>query len=759
MDLNKKNTSIKRIIISCLAVSICSVANAADTTKIYELSEVTMLSDSIKIQPLTSFKTREIVVSAKRWQQQKSDISFPITTFSIEEMLFDNPQTAADLLGATNKVFIQKSQQGGGSPMIRGFATNRLLYTVDGVRMNTAIFRAGNVQNVISLDPFSIENTEVIFGAAPVLYGSDGIGGVMAFQTLSPTFSNTDEVLIKGKSAVRFSSANQEKTGHFDVNLGWEKFASLTSISYNNFGDLQMGNNGPEEYLRNRYVMRIDNKDVAVTNPSPLIQTPSGYNQFYIMQKIKWQINENVDYFTDAHISETSDYSRYDRLIRERSGNPRHGDWYYGPQKWNMYALGFNVNKEWLLFDNAKSVFAMQQFEESRNDRDFNNNVLHSRTEKVDVFSINLDFSKILNDKTNLYYGIEYINNDVKSTGIDTNILEKTSIPAASRYPQADWIYNAIYMSADYKLSDIVKLEGGIRYNYYWLDAQFDTTFYHFPFTEAHINNGALTGNIGLILKPSSDWLLQTNFSTAFRSPNVDDMGKVFDSRAGSVTVPNPDLKAEYAYNGNIGITKLFGNYAKINLNTYYTYLDNAMVIRKFQLNGLDSIMYDGNLSQVEAVQNAANAYVYGIDADIEINFLSSFKFSIYGNYQIGKEELDNGDRSPLRHAPPFFGKASLGYYNSNLRMNLFVCYASEVSHNNMPEEEKGKPEIYAIDDDGKPYCPSWLTLNFKAEYKLNNNFSIVAGLENILDVRYRPYSSGIVSAGRNFVISLTNRF
>ena len=70
--------------------------------------------------------------------------------------------------------------------MIRGFATNRLFYSVDGVRMNTAIFRSGNIQNIISLDAFSIQHAEIIAGAAPVVYGSDGIGGVMMFQTLQP---------------------------------------------------------------------------------------------------------------------------------------------------------------------------------------------------------------------------------------------------------------------------------------------------------------------------------------------------------------------------------------------------------------------------------------------------------------------------------------------------------------------------------------------------------------------------------------------
>jgi hemoglobin/transferrin/lactoferrin receptor protein len=81
-------------------------------------------------------------------------VPFRIEGIDKKEIALHNPQTAADMLANTGAVFIQKSQQGGGSPMIRGFSTNRLIYAVDGVRMNTAIFRGGNIQNVISLDPF-----------------------------------------------------------------------------------------------------------------------------------------------------------------------------------------------------------------------------------------------------------------------------------------------------------------------------------------------------------------------------------------------------------------------------------------------------------------------------------------------------------------------------------------------------------------------------------------------------------------------------
>jgi len=67
------------------------------------------------------------------------------------------------------------------------------------------------------------------------------------------------------------------------------------------------------------------------------------------------------------------------------------------------------------------------------------------------------------------------------------------------------------------------------------------------------------------------------------------------------------------------------------------------------------------------------------------------------------------------------------------------------VAYEDLAEEERGKTEIYAIDSNGNPYSPSWYSLNLKSMYKLTENFTLTAGLENITDQRYRPYSSHIV--------------
>ena len=134
----------------------------------------------------------EVVLSVAKFEMRKKDIPQKIVSLTNDDIIFSNPQTSADLLKSSGQVYVQKSQLGGGSPLIRGFSTNRLLIAVDGTRFNTAIFREGNVQNVISIDPFSIEHTEIILGPGSVVYGSDAIGGVMNFYTKKPKFSFVD---------------------------------------------------------------------------------------------------------------------------------------------------------------------------------------------------------------------------------------------------------------------------------------------------------------------------------------------------------------------------------------------------------------------------------------------------------------------------------------------------------------------------------------------------------------------------------------
>jgi hemoglobin/transferrin/lactoferrin receptor protein len=707
----------------------------------------------------TVFTLNEVVISANKWSQLSSDVPLKVTSLSPKEIAFRNPQTAADLLGSSGDVFIQKSQQGGGSPMIRGFATNRLLYTVDGIRMNTAIFRGGNIQNVISLDPFAMESVEVLFGPNSTVYGSDAIGGVMGFQTLSPKLSTTDDPYVTGKASMRYSSANNENTGHFDINVGWKKWAVLTSVSVNKFDHLRQGSNGPDDYVKPYYVDRIDSMDVVIEQDDPLLQIPSGYEQMNLMQKVRFSPNEHWDFEYAFHYSETSSYGRYDRHNRVKNGAPRYGEWNYGPQKWMMNLFSVSHLKKTLFYDQMSIRLAQQSFEESRISRDFNSAMREIREEGVIAYSANVDFSKALGSRNNLFYGAEYVINDVNSNGLNQNINTNTMSPGPARYPQAAWQTFGVYVNDEHKITEDITLQAGVRYTHYLLDATFDTSFYPFPFTEAKTNDGALTGGLGLVYKLNDKTVFRMNASTAFRSPNVDDIGKVFDSEPGTVVIPNPGLSAEYAYNGDIGVTKIFGDVLKLDLTGYYTILQNAMVRRDFTLNGMDSINYDGQLSQVQALQNAAAANVYGIQVGLEVNFTKGFLLTSRFNYQQGEEEMNDGSVSPSRHAAPWFGITRLSYTHKGLRLELYTQYQGERTHENLSVSERDKNEIYALDENGNAYSPSWYTLNFKMRYQFTDHLSVGGGVENITDQRYRPYSSGLSGAGRNFILSVTANF
>ena len=700
----------------------------------------------------------EVVLSVSKFKQKKGKIPQKITSITSEDIMFSNPQTSADLLESSGNVYIQKSQLGGGSPIIRGFSTNRLLIAVDGIRFNTAIFRGGNVQSVISIDPFTVDHTEVILGPGSVVYGSDAIGGVMNFYTKKAKFSFKEGISFSGNTIARYATASEEKTGHIDFNVGLKEWAFLTSVSYTDFGDLKMGKYGPDDYLRPEYAGTINGEDVMVTNDDPRLQVPTAYDQINAMQKIRYMPSNNWDFNLGLFYTTTSDYPRYDRLIRERNGQLRSAVWDYTPQEWINGNLMI-TNKGTSFYDKSILTLSYQNFKEGRKDRNFGDDVLYETKEKVGAYTSALDFIKKFG-KSKLFYGLEYVYNKVNSNGKQTNINNGDTVLTASRYPEGStWQSMAAYFSLQSKLAENLSFQAGLRYNHILLFANFDTLFYDFPFTRAAINTGALTGSAGINWQASDILNWRVNFSTAFRAPNIDDVGKIFDSEPGSVVVPNPDLKPEYAYTGELGAILNFENVVRIDITGYITFLEDALVRRDFSINGQTEIMYQGELSTIQAIQNGGKAEIYGFEAGVEINFTKNLQFTSQYNYTGGYQLEEDGSRVAVRHVAPQFGNAHLIWEYKKLKLDAYANYNGQFDFEDLAPEEQNKAYLYALDENGNPYSPSWYTLNFGAQYKITKAFQINTTLENITNQRYRTYSSGITAAGLNFIAAVSYRF
>jgi len=706
----------------------------------------------------------EVIVSANRWEEDKIETPARIEDLKKKDIAFQNPQTAADALEATGYVFVQKSQMAGGSPSLRGFATNRVMLVVDGVRMNNAIFRSGNLQNVISVDANALENAEVLFGPGAVMYGSDAIGGVMDFHTLKPKFADsTGKTFFAGNVMGRYSSANTEKTGHIDFNLATKKWSFLTSVTYADYEDLRAGSVGNRYFLRPSYQRTINGKDSMFANTDSALQINSAFSQLNLMQKIHFKPNAQWQIDYNGHYSASSNSPRYDRLVLDANadGILDNAEWYYGPQLWMMHHMVLKNTSSTMFYDQIKVGAAYQNYQESRHDRRFNSKQLRNQFERVDALSLNLDLDKKLNEKLALFYGAEAVYNKVGSTAYRKHIVSLVETPSTTRYPNGStWEAYGAYASLKYKASPKLILHLGARYSYYKIKAEFDTTVFPLPFDAAQNSNGALNGSVGMVLNPVRSFQLYVNASTGFRAPNIDDMGKVFESQPGSVVVPNANLKPEYAYNAELGFVKTFGKYLKLDAAAYYTLLKNALARRNFSYNGSDSIVYDGQLSQVLAIQNITQAYVYGFQGGLEINFGYGIGLKSSISFQKGEEQSEDSlIYYPKPHVPPMFGATHITYKRKKIKLDLYAQYNKQMRFEDLPLVDRTDAASFAKTTNGLPFVPGWYTLNFKAAYFINSHLSVNVGVENIADQLYRTYSSGISAPGRNYIVALRSKF
>ncbi|MDC3407244.1 TonB-dependent receptor [Bacteroidia bacterium] len=692
-----------------------------------------------------------IVVSGGRNIRYKNDIALLSQRIDKKKIELFLPQTSADLLNVDNNIYIQKSQQGGGSPIIRGFATNRILLVVDGVRMNTAIFRSGNVQNVISIDPYTVESTDLIFGPSSQFYGSDAIGGVLNFTTINPEFSE-EGVTLKTKNNFRYSSANNENTYHTQFQLSGRKIASITSFTYSKFGDLRIGKKGNEVYGRPDYISTENQLDTIIPNSDESIQINSGYSQKNFLHKISFKPNSNLRINYNFHYSETSNIPRYDRLIeRDESNKLYHAEWYYGPQTWMMNNLALKYTKKHVLFDRIKSTIAHQKFVESRNTRAIYSSNLKQREEQVNAWSLNTDFIKHINTKTQINYGLEYVTNLIQSSGNQININSNLLQPITSRYPdQSTWKTGGIYFNVIQRWNNHAITEGGLRYNIVGMNGQFDTSLTSYPISNYNIINQAITGSISQLIKRrfgSISFIL----STAFRSPNIDDIGKTFDSNPGFVTIPNPNLKPEYAYHAEANLDYNIFKNVKVQNSIFYTYLDQSISLSNTTLNGQDSILYDNSFSQVQMLANEQFASVLG--NQITLKYTPNEFISLKTTYTFLASESSSGNT--IRHITPNFGGITLMLNYKKFDMSIYSIYNQRFNNSQFSNSEKNKTQFYLRDKFGLAYSPAWYTLNFKFGYYLTTKTKLNFGIENLTDKRYRPYSSRLTAPGRNIILAM----
>lgn len=748
------------------------------------------------------------VVVVGRTDAAEEELPFVIDRISAQQIASRNSQTAADVLGEHADVYIQKSQAGGGSPIIRGFEANKVLLVLDGIRLNNAIYRNGHLQNAITIDGSMLEQIEVIYGPGSLMYGSEALGGVVHFRSREPkvSFSYTEN-LTDTRAYTRFSSANLEKTLHFDFEYGAKEWASLTSFTYSDFGDLKSGSKRPSEYPdfgKRPYYITTNGVDQVVEIGNPNIQKGGGYSQIDFLQKVKYQPKESLFFVGNFQYSSSSNVPRYDNLqdTLSTAEDLKWAEWYYGPQNRLMASLKMKAFAPKWLYSKATVIAAFQFIEEDRLKRKFRRDRRIFNLEDVFVYSLTADFDKELDQagKNTISYGVDGNFNQVFSEAGDLNVeTGEVRRKEFTRYPSdhSTLLSYAGYLNYRWKgLDSMLVFNIGARYSFTELFAKYkesDRELIDWPteYTEGGISssNNALTYGAGLTFNTRDNWQLQLLASTAFRSPNIDDFAKL-RVRGGQVVLPNTELKPEHSKSVEATLGKTIGSPSssslKLSATGFYTILEDVIVRQAGFTPEGDSTLFipsEGEYFDVQQNFNAEDGFIYGGSANVLLKIGSNWRLSSSLSYTKGRVNFKNSvidTLVPMAHIPPVYGQTSLLFTKEKIRLEAVAKYnlkkpIEEYSVNDISySEQTGTIEIDKTGTSDNPELAiaytvgnetiyegtyGWATFNLYGSYAFNEKFSVDVAVENITDLHYRHFASGVSAPGRNFILTLRGKF
>ncbi len=731
----------------------------------------------------------EALVIGRR-NERADRMAYAVETVDAAALQLTQSMNTIDALQEHAGVYVQKSQLGGGSPILRGFEANRVLLVVDGVRMNNAIFRSGHLQNAIMVDEGALERMEVIYGPGSLSYGSDALGGVIHFRTRTPQVLPTLEPEISrwsGAAGVQFASAGQATNLQADLTYRGRRWASYTAFGYAHYGDLRAGNHRPNEYpdfgQRPAYAQRINGEDQVLVNDDPNVQVGTAYAQLDLLQKIHFEANDALMIDVNLQWSTSSDIPRYDRLTEYRNGQLRFAEWYYGPQTRLLTSVAVEALPESSWADAVRVIAGSQFWEEDRHDRRFGD--LWRETSLVDVWahSLTIDAEKLIRPGHQLSYGIDATHNEVASRAFQTQIeTGEVNEAVNARYPSEGSTMTSFgaYVQYRYQNSDSsLVAELGGRASNRRLKAVFGADD---PIEWPTIyldgiggTSSAFTWAAGLNWQPGA-WAMRAYVATGFRAPNVDDYAK-FRESDGFIQVPNPAIDAERTLTTEISIGRWLWPGFRLSATAFFTRLEDAIVRQNFTLpDGSTFFVSRGDTLLVQANVNASEARVWGLSGQLEWRLNQRWRLEGNIQYTRGRRpfQLDGGAEVevPLDHIPPLYGRLALSYRDGPWLFSVrsrfqgvkaledYAVTAIAGSGAELIFDRTGSSdnlEQTPVDARTGAYTGAygWLIVSTYARYRFGQHLNLRLGLENIFDRHYRPFASGVSAPGRNLQLGL----
>ena len=654
----------------------------------------------IQLRPISVQLNKSIVVTASKKELVSFETPDAVSVLTTQELKTGAPRSIAEALIGTTGVWMQKTNHGGGSPIVRGLTGNQTLLLIDGIRLNNATFRYGPNQYFNTLDVFSVDRVEVVRGKGSVLYGSDALGGVINVITGSPEYLS-GKARFGGRGKLKYMSRDMEKSGSGELSFRSENFAILGNVNYKDFGDIYAG--GSLGYER-----------------------PSGYDETGVNLKAKLRMSENWQVIAAYQYLIQNDVGRYDQVAQRG-----YQTYSYDPQIHRLaYAKGEHFSKN-PLFRKINVTVSTQLSDEVRKIQKENSTTFTRENDVVKTFGVTLENYSEINKNWEAVTGIEYYSDQVGSGKTETNTATGEMTEKRGLYPDNSEMGSLAAFSQHTLKLEKLRVHFGGRFNTFRIHSVDD------DFGKVTLNPSSLVGNFALqyFTSPRQQFIFSAH--TAFRAPNINDISTfgLFDY---GIEIPSTDLAPEKSFTVEGGYKRSVDRFS-LAVTVFNTRLNDQIDRVESTYNGSEYI--DGD--RVYKKANIARSNISGVEfesgfkLDPRLSFISNLTWT-YG------KNLENDE--PMRRIPPLNGKLALQYSKSKIFGEAEFLFASK-----QDRLSGGDIDDHRIPEGG---TPGWNILNFKAGYSWEK-ISVNAGLQNIFNQAYRIHGSGIDGVGRSLWITL----
>jgi outer membrane receptor protein involved in Fe transport len=680
----------------------------------------------------------ETVVTASRVEEEPFLAGQSVDVLSKRELQQRQPRTAPEALRESPGVFVQETNFGGGSPIVRGMVGPQVLLLIDGIRLNNAVFRTGPLQYFNLLDQYEIDRFEVVRGPGSILYGSDALGATINALTLVPKDRRgADAAGTDLRLAGRFGSAALDKTGHGFLDAGLSWFRANASATVKDFDNLEGGRGvGTQPHTSYRQV----NTSGKVT-----ARAPDGALK-------DW--SATLGY----HLSRMMDVGRAEQLASKQRYNIYQNDHDL------VYARGAggigSIDSDLVL------TVHYQRFLEDRATHQLDaarSHIQGSAYETITVNTAGVDAqstSHLLERRMRLVYGVEYHKDFVDSSGEKLDREANVRAEARPPYPEGSrFELGGMYLSAQGEIlppdRDFgLRLTAGYRFQHMGGAADAREGFSAVDYANrAHVFMAGVQGSY------KRHWMSAITWSQGFRAPNLDETVAIGDL-GDWYQVPNEGLGPErsdtFELVNRFGFWRLSGSLAG-----YVTLLSDFIRREPATLDGRDT--YNG----LPVIQNAngGEARVYGVEGQLKVRLWHGLSVAGSITSTQGVEILDREarekdpayrDARPLSKIPPLFGDARLRWdtrFNADVRFFAETYFLFAAMQDRLSDTDMQDVRI------PKGGTPGWVTWNVRSGLDLHDIAGIVLVVENLTNTKYKYHASGVYGAGTNAILGAEIRY